>query len=139
MYTCMQICKYIHILSYLYAVPSFRLWAAYADISSSGSEKQVQSNAYTQLAERCESGSSGAESAWHTQGHSLCTEVSDEELLIPTDTPQQTNTGSKPPAQPNLAVSLLSSQEPNILSVLNQASIGVTFLFFTGNCHRILN
>lgn len=92
-----------------------------------GSEKQVQSNAYTQLAKRCESGSSGAESAWHTQGHSLCTEVSDEELLIPTDTPQQTNTGWKPPAQPNLALSLLSSPESNILSLPHEHLLELPF------------
>lgn len=84
-------------------------------MSPGGSEKQVQSNVYKQLAKGCEHGFSGAESAWHTQGHSLCTEVSDEELLIPRDAPQQTNTGSKPPAQPNLAASLLSSPEPNVL------------------------
>lgn len=134
----MQICRDIHILSYLHAVLTFRLWAAYADISSSEIEKQVQTNVYKQLAKRCEHGSSGAESAWHTQGHSLCTEVSDEELLVPTDAPQQTNTGSKPPAQPNLAASLLSSPEPNILSLPHQASIRASLLFFTGNFHRIL-
>jgi len=54
--------------------------------TSSGSEKRVQSNAYAQLAERCDRGSSGAEPAWHTQGHSLRMEVSDEGLLIPIHT-----------------------------------------------------
>lgn len=65
----------------------------------------------------------------------LCTQVSDEELLIPTDTTQQTNTGSKPPAQPNLTASLLSSPEPNTLSLPHQASIRAFLLLFTGNFH----
>lgn len=114
MYVCacrsLKVHTYTLYSSYLHATPTLRLRAADADDSSGGSEKQVQSHVYAQLAERCESGSSGAEPAWHRQGRALCTKVSDEELLIPADTPQQTSTGSKPQAQPNLlAVPLLSS------------------------------
>lgn len=75
MCTCMQICRDIYFMSYLHAVLTFRLWAVYADIFSSGIEKQVQSNVYKLLAKRCEPGSSGVESAG-THRVTLCAQRS---------------------------------------------------------------